>query len=260
MGGVLGVARIPGFLTNAEELYELSDTEGAENKRFIEAWWKRHTTTEVGVTELFILATSDEVDLDLPSKTERGQRTQLGHRLASMRDRRYTLTDDAGEFAVRVTLSRVHHSARRWHLALDWEEGSPGSPDLPHPREGGNSAGSLGGNLAGTRFAREPQGNLRGGLRPFDGRESAGERRDVSSAADGLGEPGGPPPGPTPGARGNEHVRSLDSAPHGKFPARGHILPPPPGRAVLAKPDENIEWQVATSTPELLAVQRGHLE
>ena len=114
------------------EVYELSDAEGAEDRRLVAAWWERYGPAEVGVTELFDLAKSDDVDLDLSSKTERGQRTQLGLRVASMRDRRYTLKieegENRGELTLRVGPAGTLQGAGRWKLALDAGQGSLGSP------------------------------------------------------------------------------------------------------------------------------------
>jgi len=131
VGGVLRVMGVAGFLANVEEVYELSDVEGAENRRFVAVWWKTHGPAEVGVSELFTLALSDEVGLDLSSKTERGQRTQLGHRVASMRDRRYTVAAGEGEGrrerTLRVSLAGAQQGAGRWKLALEPAKGSQGS-------------------------------------------------------------------------------------------------------------------------------------
>jgi putative DNA primase/helicase len=56
MGGILDVAGVPGFLANAEELYELSDAEGTLWRSFVAAWWDRFGTAEVGTADLFPIA------------------------------------------------------------------------------------------------------------------------------------------------------------------------------------------------------------
>ena len=40
VGGVLGVAEIPGFLGNLNELYETADADGQMWREFTAAWWE----------------------------------------------------------------------------------------------------------------------------------------------------------------------------------------------------------------------------
>ncbi len=138
MGGILAVAGIEGFLGNLEEVYESADAEGAEIRRLLWAWWEKYGEAEVGVGELFTLATGDDVGLDLPAKTERGQRTQLGQRLAALRDRRYTLSEGDEPLVVLVVGAGQRHKAGRWRLARTCGGGGeevpqspPGPPDTP---------------------------------------------------------------------------------------------------------------------------------
>lgn len=115
MGGVLAVAKIPGFLENVQEVYELSDAEGAEIRRLLGLWWTSFGDAEVGVAEIFKLA--DEVDLPLAGKNERAQRTSLGARLARLRDRRYTIEIAEGTVEVNLQTAGKQHGAARWCLA-----------------------------------------------------------------------------------------------------------------------------------------------
>ena len=130
VGGVLDVARIPGFLENVREVYELSDAEGAEIRRLLGLWWASYGEGEVGVAEVFKLA--DEVDLPLAGKNERAQRTSLGARLTRLRDRRYALETADGTIEVNLQAAGKQHSAARWRLARALRSGK-GSPTFPGP-------------------------------------------------------------------------------------------------------------------------------
>jgi len=173
MGGILAVAGVTGFLENLGELYEQADAEGTEIRRFLRAWWAKYRDAEVGVSELFELATSDAVALDLPAKTERGQRTQLGQRLRGLRDRLYTLSVDGEEVTVCVVGVGKEHQAGRWRLGISSSaassaqgrekvpRGSPGSPSPgleapPTPPEAGER-GNVGEPFPGS--GATPPGN-----------------------------------------------------------------------------------------------------
>lgn len=113
VGGILEVTGIPGFLGNLAEFYEAADAEGGEIRRLLLAWWEKYETTEVGVRDLFEVATADDVTMDLPGKSDRAQRIQLGQRLAAIRDRRYNLRDD---LEVRIVATGKERRANRWRL------------------------------------------------------------------------------------------------------------------------------------------------
>lgn len=66
MGGILGAADIPGFMENADELYESADPAAALWVAFAQAWWKEFKEEPVGTGDLFPLADSE------PAKDERG--------------------------------------------------------------------------------------------------------------------------------------------------------------------------------------------
>ncbi len=128
VGGVLAIAKIPGFLENVQEVYELSDAEGAEIRGLLGLWWTRFGEVEVGVAEIFKLA--DEVDLPLKGKNERAQRTSLGARLSKLRDRRYSLRIADETIEVNLQTAGKQHSAARWRLARASGAGK-GSPTFP---------------------------------------------------------------------------------------------------------------------------------
>ncbi|MDP9470207.1 MAG: bifunctional DNA primase/polymerase [Chloroflexota bacterium] len=113
MAGILDVANIPGFLTNLSEFYEASDTEGADIRAFLSAWWAKHAGSTVGVTDLFSIATSDDGGLDLGDKGERSQKIRLGRKLGELRDRHYQLSCS---LTVRVTPAGTEKKIQLWRL------------------------------------------------------------------------------------------------------------------------------------------------
>lgn len=113
MGGILDIAGVPGFLTNLDEFYDASDTEGADIRAFLLSWWEKHAGTAVGVADLFAIATADESALDLGDKGERSQKIRLGKMLADLRDRHYQLRD---RLTVRVSAAGTEKRAQLWRL------------------------------------------------------------------------------------------------------------------------------------------------
>jgi len=88
IGGILEVAGIKGFLSNADEFYESSDSEGAELRLFVSKMWQSFEGKPVGVSELFGLINESDLQIDLGNgKNERSQKTSLGKILSSLRDR-----------------------------------------------------------------------------------------------------------------------------------------------------------------------------
>jgi len=111
MGGILEVAGIGGFLGNLDELYEESDTEGAEWRTFVAAWWERHRDQELGVSDLWPLVAPDDgdpLDLGLGDGTERSQKTRLGKLLVKMRDRQFD--------NMRIVQAGERQRAKLWRL------------------------------------------------------------------------------------------------------------------------------------------------
>ncbi len=115
LGGILEVAGVPGFLTNADELYEASDAEGIMWRCFIGAWWNRFGTAAVGTSDLYPIAGECEPPLPLGNGSERSQRTRLGRSLGQMRDRVFAL----GEHRLRIRPGGISHQAQRWQLAIE---------------------------------------------------------------------------------------------------------------------------------------------
>src|SRR5208337_3589644 len=88
IGGILQVAGVKGFLGNADEFYESSDSEGADLRYFVSRWWEGFGGRSVGVSEIYKLVIADDLPVDLGNgKSERSQKTSLGKILSSLRDR-----------------------------------------------------------------------------------------------------------------------------------------------------------------------------
>ena len=82
------MAGVKGFLGNADEFYESSDSEGAELRFFVSKWWESFEGKPVGVSEIYKLVIEADIQMDLGNgKSERSQKTSLGKILSSLRDR-----------------------------------------------------------------------------------------------------------------------------------------------------------------------------
>ena len=111
LGGILDVARVPGFLANLAAFREAADSEGAAIRGFLDAWWTKHASDREPVATLSELA--KDSDLDIASATERGARTRLGKLLLSLKDCRYPLPDGA---TVAVTHAGLSGGKAHWRL------------------------------------------------------------------------------------------------------------------------------------------------
>jgi putative DNA primase/helicase len=88
IGGILRVAGVPGLLANAKEFRAARADQVGEWRAFVAAWWARFAGREVGVRDLFRLATElSLLDSVLGDQGERSQRTRLGLALARSVDR-----------------------------------------------------------------------------------------------------------------------------------------------------------------------------
>ena len=111
IGGILEVARIPGFLANAEEFYEASDAELAAWRTFVSVWWEKYRDEEVGVGDLWKLVNPEDgepIDLDLGKGNERSQRTRFGILLTKQRDRQFD--------GFRIEKAGTKHRSQLWRL------------------------------------------------------------------------------------------------------------------------------------------------
>ena len=57
------MAGVPGFLGNLDEVMEASDSEGGTRRAFIQLWWDRFDSAEVGVSDLIGFAKDAEASL-----------------------------------------------------------------------------------------------------------------------------------------------------------------------------------------------------
>jgi putative DNA primase/helicase len=141
IGGVLQVAKIPGFLTNVHQLYERADVEGAIWRAFVQEWWSQFGNRAVSTTELFPIVDGAE-GIALRGANDQARKTSFGRQLSNQDGRIF------GDYQIHA-LPRVHNSGR-WQLSLvsgggpgdvggpsstvpDWSS-APVSPDPP-PRE-----------------------------------------------------------------------------------------------------------------------------
>jgi hypothetical protein len=117
IGGILDVASIPGFLGNAEEVYERLDPDRAPWRAFVAAWAEKHGTE--GVKSRDLLALHDHLELDIIADTgEHGARTRkMGKALAKHQDRVY------GEWT--ITRSGSSRRAVLWALKPAVWQGQP---------------------------------------------------------------------------------------------------------------------------------------
>ena len=158
LGGVLEVAGVESFLGNLAEAMETSDKEGAAWRTFLQVWWDRFGTAEVGVSDLFDLTAKSDPAIDVGEGSSRAQRTKFGSALVKMRDRVFQLPYRL----VRIEHGRVLHQARQWCLQVMEEPGA--SEPASDSAEGGNLDPSMGtyghevptGNLQSTTAKWEP--------------------------------------------------------------------------------------------------------
>lgn len=113
LGGILQVAGVDGFLANATEFYEQSDTEGSDIRGFLSLWWMQYTSNPVTVAQLFTIAISDDSLLDIEARSVQGQRIKLGQLLQKLYGRHYQITEDV---TIRVEKAGTFRQAIKWQL------------------------------------------------------------------------------------------------------------------------------------------------
>jgi hypothetical protein len=113
IGGVLMTAGIPGFLSNLTEFYDESDTEGAEIRAFLSAWWERKQAGTISVADLYPIAVAPDSTLPLGTGAEQAQKTRLGRMLRTLKDRHYQLDDN---LTVCVRAAGTFRRATVWRL------------------------------------------------------------------------------------------------------------------------------------------------
>jgi hypothetical protein len=115
VGGVLAVAGLDGFLSNAEDLYASADFEGQEHRAFIAAWWTAHRETSCTAAEL--------VNVEpLPSRVADGRDTgrtrRLGNLLSTLRDRHFRVLDGGNVRSARLEVAGDQQRAILWRLKV----------------------------------------------------------------------------------------------------------------------------------------------
>jgi len=125
MGGILGVAGVPGFLGNLKEMYERADAEGGVWRSFIALWWDRFGTQPVTSADLCELAL--QCGIPMARGDEHAKRTSLGKALGRMRDRIYTINARR----LQVHHAGSAHGAQRWQLQLSEPDAGSTSPSSP---------------------------------------------------------------------------------------------------------------------------------
>jgi putative DNA primase/helicase len=210
IGGVLETVGIEGFLGNLNEALETADAEGGAWRAFVQTWWDRFGTAEVGVADLFELAVRSDPAINIGDGSDRSQRTRFGMLLPKVRDRVFQIAYRR----VRAELGPVSHKARQWRLQAMADHDEQGQA------HGGGSAGNLGANR-GTSISKVPlensqfpsasgepgepgepfstpthvRGRAYASRNPEKGSPGSPRSPDVDRDYNFSGEPGGEPPG-----------------------------------------------------------------
>lgn len=114
MGGILETTGIHGLLTNLEDFYSESDTEGATWRTFLLAWWEAHRTNQVVVKDLFSIGI--EAGLAMGDGSEQSQKVKLGNMLGDRRDRVFDMEFDGQKVALVVQKGGKYQKATLWNL------------------------------------------------------------------------------------------------------------------------------------------------
>jgi putative DNA primase/helicase len=97
IGGILEAVGISGFLGNLTDFYESANIEEDARKAFIAAWLEKHEEEPKRTSDLFEIATSNEVLLPLgDSKNPKSQMTRLGLEIKKMQDQVFTIDCEEG--------------------------------------------------------------------------------------------------------------------------------------------------------------------
>jgi len=116
MGGILDVARVPGFLGNVDELFEAAQDEGGDDLHaFFTGWWRTWHDKELKAKELVGMPETPGDDRG----GERSHATRLGIILRQALGTVRTIEDGKGSVGngTMVTVKLVHNaSTRKWRL------------------------------------------------------------------------------------------------------------------------------------------------
>ena len=95
MGGILGAAEIPGFLTNLDTFQTDAGTDADRWRPLVTQWWREHHAGGVSPTEL--LGVADKIDFAFPlrkGESERARVTRFGLAVARLVDRVFDICPD----------------------------------------------------------------------------------------------------------------------------------------------------------------------
>jgi hypothetical protein len=120
MGGILTVAGVSGFLSNAGALLAQANEETQPWRAFVLTWWDKYDEKTIGIETLYDLAVDEELLLEvLGDGGDRSQRTRLGKALGKRREQVIA--------GFRVASAGDDHRGRRLYR-LEPAEGAPTSP------------------------------------------------------------------------------------------------------------------------------------
>jgi hypothetical protein len=166
MGGILDVAGVPGFLSNAAVKRNGADEEAAHWRAFCRSWWNEHAAEPVGVKELFVLAQAEDM---LPwvmvAETEPGQRRKLGNALPKMVGRYF------GQFRIVDAERETRGGTRQYQLERKPEDSDE---DGERERAGDDQRGHQPDGADDRPARRRDAGQPKGGI--FTGEHDAAMR------------------------------------------------------------------------------------
>lgn len=115
VGGILGVARIEGFLANLDQLYDQADQDGQKWREFTAAWWEAFHDAEKQVSDLNGFCEQRGLMLEVRGDGQpRSQQVRLGNALSRCRDRLF-----GGLRVVKVEGDSKHKGVTYYRLADD---------------------------------------------------------------------------------------------------------------------------------------------
>lgn len=142
MGNILDAIGVPGFLGNVNDIYEQSDVETAMWTNLVDIWWNTHGSADVIASEVYKIVVDNEIAIQLNGKNENALKASMGKKIATMRDRIFSIGDKANPIQVRVTKSDATKSrAIMWRLdpsVMPTGTGAPTSTPAPVTPATGN--------------------------------------------------------------------------------------------------------------------------
>jgi hypothetical protein len=114
IGGILDVAKVPGFLGNLEKFYEAVESGTSPWFEFLLTWHEQHDQNETTTADLMPIALGCGL---VDDNAGRSQRVRLGRMLAEHKDRVFTLEkEDRTTKQVRLEQAGTYRRAAKWKL------------------------------------------------------------------------------------------------------------------------------------------------